>query len=85
MQGKKLYIGNLDYTVTDEDLKTLFSEYGEVKFVRLITDRGFGFIEMATQSEAENAKGALNGANFKGRVLKVDEARPQKNRRGPRY
>jgi len=85
MQGKKLYIGNLDYTTTDEDIKSLFSGYGEVKSVRLITDRGFGFVEMATQSEAENAKGALNGTKFKGRILKIDEARPQKNRRGPRY
>ena len=85
MQGKKLYVGNLDYSVTDEDLKELFASYGEVKYVKLIEDRGFGFVEMASQSEAEKARQALNGTKLKERVLKIDEARPQRNRGRGRY
>lgn len=80
MQGHKLYVGNLDYSITHEELKELFSNYGEVKYVKLIEDRGFGFVEMSNQQEAEKAKEALNGTEFKGRLLKVNEARPQKNR-----
>ena len=85
MQGNKLYVGNLNYSVTSDDLKELFSQYGEVKYVKLIEDRGFGFVEMSKQSEAEQAKQGLNGMKFKDRSLKVDEARPQKNRGRGRY
>jgi RNA recognition motif-containing protein len=85
MQGKKLYVGNLDYSVTDDDLKELFAPYGEVKYVKLIEDRGFGFVEMGSQSEAEKARQALNGTKLKERVLKIDEARPQRNRGRGRY
>jgi RNA recognition motif-containing protein len=85
MQGRKLYIGNLEYTVTHDDLKELFSSYGEVTYIKVIEDRGFGFVEMSKQSEAEQAKEALNGSKFKGRILKVNEARPQKNRGGRAY
>lgn len=85
MQGCKLYVGNLDYSVTYEELKELFSNYGEVKYVKLIEDRGFGFVEMSKQSEAEKAKEGLNGTQFKGRTLKVNEARPQKQQRWKRY
>ncbi|KPJ88125.1 MAG: RNA-binding protein [Spirochaetes bacterium DG_61] len=85
MQGNKLYVGNLNYSVTSEDLRELFSQYGEVKYVKLIEDRGFGFVEMSKQAEAEQAKQGLNGVKFKDRVLKVDEARPQKNRGRGRY
>jgi len=85
MQGKKLYVGNLDYSVTDEDLKELFAPYGEVKYVKLIEDRGFGFVEMGSQSEAEKARQALNGTKLKERALKIDEARPQRNRGRGRY
>ena len=80
MQGSKLYVGNLTYSVTDEQLKKLFSEYGEVKEVNLIGNKGFGFVEMATPEEAEKAKEALDGTDFEGRNMKVDEARPKKDR-----
>ena len=81
MQGSKLFIGNIDHTATFDDVKDLFSNYGEVTYLKIIEDRGFGFIEMSSQIEAENAKKALNGADLKGRSLKVNEARPQKNRK----
>jgi RNA recognition motif-containing protein len=82
----KLYVGNLDHSVTKEDLKTLFSNYGEVRDAKLIEGKGFGFIEMSNQTEAESAKKELNGSNFKGRKLKVDIAQPPKDRsRSHRY
>ncbi|MBN1299564.1 MAG: RNA-binding protein [Actinobacteria bacterium] len=80
MQGSKLYVGNLTYSVTDEQLTNLFSSYGEVKQVTLIGNKGFGFIEMSNSEEAQKAKEALDGTNFEGRNIKVDEARPQKER-----
>lgn len=76
MQGSKLYVGNLSYSVTSAELEELFSSHGQVKQVNIIEGKGFGFIEMSSQSEAETAKTALNGSDFKGRALKVDEARP---------
>jgi RNA recognition motif-containing protein len=85
MQGSKLYIGNLNFSVTNEDLEALFSTYGEVKQVNIIERKGFGFVEMSNQSEAEKAKGALNGTDFKGRTLRVDEARPRKDRQRRGY
>ncbi len=86
MQGSKLYVGNLGYSVTKEELEELFSEHGEVKQVNIIEGKGFGFVEMSNSSEAEKAKEALDGSDFKGLTLKVDEARPPKNkgRRGYR-
>ena len=60
--------------------RQLFSGHGEVKQVNIIQGRGFGFVEMSSPSEAEKAKEALNGSDFKGRSLKVDEARPPKDR-----
>jgi RNA recognition motif-containing protein len=80
MQGNKLYVGNLTYSVTDEQLEKLFSQYGEVKEVNLIGSKGFGFVEMATNEEAEKAKEALDGYAFEGRNMKVDEARPKKDK-----
>ncbi len=80
MQGSKLYVGNLNYSVTNEQLEKLFSDYGEVKQVNIIEYKGFGFVEMSNPSEAEKAKEALNGSDFKGRTLRVDEAHPQKRR-----
>ncbi|MFQ6108213.1 MAG: RNA recognition motif domain-containing protein [Candidatus Aminicenantales bacterium] len=80
MQNSKLYVGNFSYSVSEEELKELFSTYGEVKEVKVIEGRGFGFVEMSNSSEAQKAKEALNGSNHKGRTLKVDEARPQRNR-----
>ncbi len=79
MQGSKLYVGNLGYSVTNEQLKELFSNHGEVKQVNIIEGRGFGFVEMSDSSGAEKAKEALDGSDFKGRALKVDEARPRKD------
>ncbi len=80
MRGSKLYVGNLDYSVTSEQLEELFSKYGEVRQVNRIEGKPFGFVEMSNQSEAEKAKEALNGSEFNGRTLRVDEARPPRNR-----
>ena len=76
MQNSKLYVGNLRYSVTNEQLKELFSNYGEVRQVSIIEGKGFGFVEMSNPSEAERAKRRLDGFDFKGRILRVDEARP---------
>ncbi|UCD84625.1 MAG: RNA-binding protein [Deltaproteobacteria bacterium] len=84
MQGSKLYVGNLSYSVTNEQLEELFSGHGEVKQVNVIVGRGFGFVEMSNPSEAEAAKEALNGADFQGRSLKIDEARPPRSGGGNR-
>jgi len=80
MQGSKLYVGNFSYSVSETDLREMFSSHGEVKEVKVIEGRGFGFVEMSSPSEAEKAKEALNGSNHKGRTLRVDEARPPKER-----
>jgi len=80
MKGNKLYVGNLSYSVTVEQLKELFSNYGEVREVNIIDGKGFGFVEMSNSFEAENAKEALDGSDFEGTTLKVDEARPPRNR-----
>lgn len=80
MQGRKLYVGNFSYSVTEEDLREMFASHGEVKEVKVIEGKGFGFVEMSSTSEAEKAKEALNGSNHKGRTLRVDEARPPKER-----
>ncbi len=85
MQGSKLYVGNLSFSVTKEQLEELFSNYGEVRQVNVIEGRGFGFVEMSNPSEAEKAKEALNGSDFKGRSLKVDEARPPRSRQRRDY
>ncbi|TET44618.1 RNA-binding protein [candidate division TA06 bacterium] len=86
MPGTKLYVGNFDYSVTSKELEELFSAHGEVTQVNVIEGRGFGFVEMSSQSEAEKAKEALDGSDFKGQTLKVDDARPprKKERRGGR-
>ena len=81
MQGSKLYVGNLSYSVTSEHLEELFSNHGEVKQINIIEGRGFGFVEMSSPEEAEKAKEALNGTDLEGRTLKVDEARPPRERK----
>ena len=82
MAGNKLYVGNLNHYVTDQALNELFSEHGTVKEIKLFKEKGFGFIEMSTQEEAERARGALDNKDYEGRPLKVDMARPpQKKRR----
>lgn len=85
MQGSSLYVGNLGYSVTEEQLRELFSSYGEVKGIRIIPNRDFGFVDMSSPSEAEAAKTALNGSDFQGRTLKVDEARPPRGERRGGY
>lgn len=80
MQGSKLYVGHLSYSVTNEELGELFSNYGEVREVNIIEGRGFGFVEMSNPSEAEKAKEALDGSDLGGRTLKIEEARPQRPR-----
>ncbi len=83
-----IYVGNLSYDVTEADLKTVFAEYGSVKRVQLPTDRetgrmrGFGFVEMSAESEEEAAIEALDGAEWMGRDLKVNKAKPRENRGG---
>jgi RNA recognition motif-containing protein len=80
MQGCKLYVGNLGYSVTIDQLQELFSRYGNVQHVNIVEGKGFGFVEMSSQSEAEKAKKELNGSDFKGRSLKINEALPDRGR-----
>ena len=80
MQGNKLYVGNLNYSVANEELEELFAGFGEVVSVNIIEGKGFGFVEMSNSEDAEKAKEELNGTDFKGRTLRVDEARPPRNR-----
>jgi RNA recognition motif-containing protein len=83
MKGRKLYVGNLSHSVTNGDLEELFADYGDVEKVNIIEGKGFGFIEMYSRSEADRAKQALNGSELKGRILRVNEARPPRSgRRG---
>jgi len=86
--GRKLYVGNLPYTATEEALNEKFGEFGRVESCKVITDRdtgqskGFGFIEMGTDSEAHAAIDGLNGTDYEGRPMKVNEAKPQERGRG---
>ena len=80
MEGSKLYVGNLKYSITNDQLKELFSAHGEVKSVNIIEGKGFGFVEMSSPEEAEKAKDALNDTDLDGRPLKIDEARPPRPR-----
>jgi RNA recognition motif-containing protein len=82
MKGSKLYVGNLSYSVTTDDLKELFSAHGAVESVNVIEGKGFGFIEMGNQAEAENAKKELDGSLFKGRSIRVNPAQPPKSKSG---
>ncbi len=81
-----IYVGNLAYTATEETLKQLFEEFGQVTSAKIITDkftgssRGFGFVEMAFAEEGQQAITELNGKDFEGRNLTVNEARPRENR-----
>jgi RNA recognition motif-containing protein len=83
-----IYVGNLSYEVTEADLTAVFAEYGAVKRVQLPTDRetgrmrGFGFVEMGTDAEEQAAIDALDGAEWMGRDLKVNKAKPRENNRG---
>ena len=84
--AKNLYVGNLSYDTTEDTLRTLFGEYGEIESVRVITDRytgrprGFAFVEMAAEETAQAAIEALNGKMVDGREIKVDNAKPRADR-----
>jgi RNA recognition motif-containing protein len=84
--NKKLYVGGLPYSVTDEQLSELFESHGTVESAKVITDRytdrsrGFGFVEMGTQAEAEAAIQALNGSELDGRSLTVNVSKPREDR-----
>jgi cold-inducible RNA-binding protein len=86
--GKKLYVGNLPYTATEQALTDSFSECGTVTSVKIITDRetgrskGFGFVEMGTDEEAASAITKFNGAMYEGRAMTVSEAKPMAPREG---
>jgi len=80
MSFQKLYVGNLNYKTTEETLKDLFAQYGEVTSVNILQGRGFGFVEMSTPEAAQDAKGKLNGTEFDGRKLIVNDARPRAER-----
>ena len=86
--GKRLYVGNLSYSMDSSQLQELFSQYGAVNSAEVISDRetgrskGFGFVEMADDQEAEAAIAALNGQENGGRALTVNEARPREERGG---
>jgi len=83
---KKLYVGNISFKATEEDIRELFARSGEVESVKIITDahtgnpKGFGFIEMATEEDAKKAIAELNGTTFMERTLSVAEAKPQQPR-----
>lgn len=83
-----IYVGNIPYKVTEEDLSGVFADYGTVKRVYLPTDResgrmrGFGFVEMANEAEEDKAIETLDGAEWMGRELRVNKARPRENDRG---
>jgi RNA recognition motif-containing protein len=81
METNKLYVGNLSYSITNDQLENLFSTYGEVTNTNIIDGKGFGFVEMSSSDEAEKAKEGLNETEFEGRTIKVDEARPPRPRR----
>jgi len=86
--GTKLYVGGLPYSTTEQQLSELFSQQGSVTSAKVITDkftgqsRGFGFVEMSTEEEAQKAITALNGTQLDGRTMTVNEARPQEKRTG---
>ena len=85
--GTNIYVGNLPYSVRDADLSELFSQFGDVKSAKVIMERetdrskGFGFVEMETEDGAQQAIASLNEQDFKGRNLRVNEARPRPERK----
>ena len=88
--GSKLYVGNLSYSTTSSDLEQLFSQYGTVQSAEVLSDRdtgrskGFGFVQMGSDEEAQAAIDALNGQQHDGRNLTVNEAKPREDRGGGR-
>ena len=88
---KKIYVGNLNFQTSDQDLEALFAEFGSITSASVVTDRetgrsrGFGFVEMEDDSAAMNAIQGLNGREVEGRALNVNEARPRQPRGGSRW
>jgi len=88
--GKKLYVGNLSYSTTEESLRSYFSTFGTVTSARVVTDRdsgqskGFGFVEMSSDEEASKAINEANGVDFEGRQIRVNIAQDKPRRDGPR-
>ena len=86
IMGNKLYVGNLSFDTTDQDLEAAFSKHGEVSSASVVRDRdtdrsrGFGFVEFSQEADARKAKEAMNGADLGGRELKVDEAKPPREK-----
>jgi RNA recognition motif-containing protein len=86
--GNKLYVGNLAYSIRDEDLQQAFAQYGSVTSAKVMMDRdtgrskGFGFVEMSTDAEAQAGINGMNGQSLEGRALVVNEARPREERPG---
>jgi len=89
--GKKVYVGNMSYEMSQSDLETMFGDHGTVESAQIINDRatgrskGFGFIEMSSDEEAQAAIGALDGKDCGGRALKVNEAKPRPSGGGGGY
>jgi RNA recognition motif-containing protein len=87
--GNRIYVGGLPYATTDQQLQELFSAHGKVESAQVITDKftgrskGFGFVEMSSSSESENAIAALNNTEFDGRTITVNEAKPREQK--PRF
>ena len=83
-----IYVGNLSYEITEEDLRLAFEQFGAVESVKIIKDKfsgqskGFGFVEMTSRAEGQSAIDGLSGKEKKGRTLKVNEARPRSEKRG---
>ncbi len=86
--GKKIYVGNLSYSVDDQTLSEIFSAFGTVESAKVVTDRdsgrskGFGFVEMSTEAEASSAIEKLNGSDQSGRAMNVSEAKPMAPKEG---
>ncbi len=89
--SQKIYVGNLGFSINNEDLKAKFEQYGKVSSANVIMDRdtgrskGFGFVEMSNAQEASQAISSLNGSDYEGRAMTVNEARPQAPRDGGRF
>ena len=85
---KNIFVGNLSFGSTEQDVRSMFEQFGSIERVSIVTDRetgkarGFGFVEMSNDDEAERAIAALNGANLDGRAINVNEARPKEDRGG---
>lgn len=89
--SQKIYVGNLGFSITNEDLRVKFEQYGNVSSANIISDRdtgrskGFGFVEMSDTQAASSAISALNGSDFQGRAMTVNEAKPQAPREKTSY